>query len=156
MTMAKKLQAYLDQSEIQYDVLAHAPSHNSEESARNAHIPESQLAKAVVLEDDDGYLMAVLPASRRVALEQVRASCGRPLGLASEAELRTLFSDCEFGAIPALGQAYGISVLWDNSLASCDDVYFEAGDHADLIHVSGSDFQRLMDDTEHADISQPL
>lgn len=154
MTMASKLQTYLEEMGIQYDLLPHAPSHNSADSARNALIPESQLAKAVVLEDDDGYLMAVVPASRKVELERVRESCGRPLALATEPELRELFRDCEFGAIPPLGQAYGIGVLWDDSLASCDEVYFEAGDHADLVHVSGSDFQRLMSDSQHAAISR--
>lgn len=156
MTMATRLQRYLDDTGIHYDLLPHAPSHDSAGSARNALIPESQLAKAVVLEDDEGYLIAVVPASRKVELDRVRENCGRPMTLATEPELRELFRDCEFGAIPALGQAYGLNVLWDDSLASCDDVYFEAGDHADLVHVTGSDFQRLMGNAEHAAISRAL
>ncbi len=156
MTMASKLQQYLNDAGVQYELLPHAPSHNSADSARNASIPESQLAKAVVLEDDDGYLVAVLPASRKVELKRVRESCGRPLALASEKELDALFGDCKNGAIPALGQAYGLTVLCDNSLDSCDDVYFEAGDHTDLVHVTGSDFRHLMSSAPHASISQTL
>lgn len=155
MTMASKLMQYLDETGVHYDLLPHAPTHSSAASARTALIPESQLAKAVVLEDDDGYLVAVVPASRKVEINRVRANCGRPLTLASEPELRELFRDCEFGAVPALAQAYGLQVLWDDSLASCADVYFEAGDHIDLVHVTGTDFQRLMENNAHGTISRP-
>ena len=154
MTMASKLQQYLDDTGVQYELLPHAPSRSSLDTARYALIPESQLAKAVVLEDDDGYLIAVVPASRKLKMDRVRASCGRPVALAAEDELSMLFGDCDFGAIPPLGQAYGLQVLCDDSLDSCDDVYFEAGDHTDLVHVTGSDFRHLMSETQHAAISQ--
>jgi Ala-tRNA(Pro) deacylase len=35
------------------------------------------------------------------------------------------------------------------------DVYFEAGDHEDLIHVSADNFQKLMSNAEHASFSKP-
>jgi Ala-tRNA(Pro) deacylase len=36
------------------------------------------------------------------------------------------------------------------------DVYFEAGDHEDLIHVSAENFQKLMSGAEHASFSKPV
>lgn len=153
MAMSQRLQNYLDQYGIRYDLVEHDHTMSSMEAARKAHIPGDRLAKAVVLEDHRGYLMAVVPATRKVSLVSLRAQCGERLSLATEPELRNLFDDCEYGAIPAVGGAYGMEMVWDDSLAACDDIYFEAGDHTDLVHVSGADFRRLMGNAEHGEFS---
>jgi len=78
----------------------------------------------------------------------------RPLlRLASEPELRQLFDDCDTGAIPALSEAYGLKVIWDDQLKHASDIYIEAGDHEHLIHLRGSDFQQLMESLPHSIIS---
>ena len=40
-----------------------------------------------------------------------------------------LFKDCEFGAVPPLGLAYGMSTVIDDCLSEQPEIYFEAGDH---------------------------
>ena len=70
----------------------------------------------------------------------------RNLGLAAESELGNLFFDCEIGALPALGPAYGVETVVDDALAEQPDIYFEAGDHEQLIHVSAETFQALLGD----------
>jgi len=55
-----------------------------------------------------------------------------------------LFDDCEPGAVPPLGPAYGIETLLDESLTSVADVFFEAGDHELLVHLRGEIFQALL------------
>lgn len=153
MAMSQRLQQYLDQRGIRYDLIEHDRALTSMESARKAHVPEDQLAKAVVLEDHRGYLLAVVPASHKLSMDSVRARCGEALALADEPSFTQLFDDCERGAIPAVGEAYGVDVVWDDCLSECEDVFFEAGDHTDLVHVSGSDFRRLMGDAEHGRFS---
>ncbi len=71
------------------------------------------------------------------------------MDLAKEEEIDTLFTDCEPGAVPALGAAYGLKVVVDDGLAEEPDVYFEAGDHASLVHVTGVIFCKLMAEAEH-------
>ncbi len=68
--------------------------------------------------------------------------------MANEEQIETLFIDCEPGSVPALGAAYGLNVIVDDSLAQQPDIYFEGGDHANLVHVSGSSFQKLMADSK--------
>jgi Ala-tRNA(Pro) deacylase len=67
-----------------------------------------------------------------------------------------MFDDCAEGAIPPLGDAYGYEVILDNSLASLSDVYFEAGSHTDLVHLSGNDFRALMSNAVQGVFSQPI
>lgn len=76
------------------------------------------------------------------------------MGLATEAEVGEIFDDCELGAVPPVGEAYGIDVMLDNSLNDCPDVYFEGGDHVHLVHVSGEDFRQLMPRAIHASFAK--
>ena len=153
MTIAASVENYLTQAGVHYDVIPHDHTSTSAFSAQAAHVPGERLAKCVMLEDDRGYLMAVLPATRKGDLGALHRSLGRELGLATESELTGVFSDCELGALPPLGRAYGIDAIIDNSLVGAQDVYFESGDHCALLHVSGNDFLKLMGDAPRDKIS---
>jgi len=155
MTIAARLKWYLDANGVEYDVLPHPHTASSHETARAAHVPEDQLAKSVVLEDDQGYLIAVVPASRRVALGELRDQLNRSVELASEGELRELFEDCELGAIPPVGAAYGIPSVVDDALLDAAEIYFEAGDHEDLVHMRGEEFLGLIAGSRHGRFSRP-
>lgn len=155
MAIAITLREYLDQFGFDYELIRHSYAATSRGSAESAHVPAREVAKPVLLEDEKGYLMAVIPASHRVEMGSLERQLGRRMLLATEDELRDVFTDCARGAVPPLGQAYGIDVLWDDSLSECRDVYFEAGDHTDLVHMSGRDFCALMGRAKHARFSYP-
>jgi Ala-tRNA(Pro) deacylase len=153
MTIAASVQDHLNREGVRFETIPHEHTRDSTHSAQAAHIPGDQLAKCVMLEDAQGYVMAVLPATHKVDLGAVHRQLDRKLGLATDRELADLFKDCEPGAIPPLGRAYGIETILDESLTGAADVYFEAGDHETLVHVTGPDFQRLMADTPRGEIS---
>jgi Ala-tRNA(Pro) deacylase len=153
MAIAQTLKTYLDQNRVDYDSVEHRHTESSMDSAKSAHIPPYQMAKAVVLEDEAGYVVSVLPSSNRLNLSWVCEELNRDLKLASEQELKGLFGDCEVGAVPALSEPYGINVIWDDQLKHTSDVYIEGGDHEHLIHLKGSDFQKLMENRPHSVIS---
>src|SRR5687767_10653793 len=108
MGIATTVRDYLDEAGVDYQLVHHVYTPNSRGAADAARIPPDQLAKPVLLEDDKGYLVAVVPASRRVALENLQRQLGRRLVLATERDVQDVFSDCSKGAIPAVGQAYGL------------------------------------------------
>jgi Ala-tRNA(Pro) deacylase len=126
------------------------------ESAQLAHVPGDRIAKSVVLEDERGYLLAVLPASCRVDLGELHRQTRRNLGLATEYELGALFEDCEPGAVPPLGPAYDLETIVDETLAEQPDIYFEAGDHEQLVHVSAEAFETLLGEAQHTDFSRHM
>lgn len=156
MSIPKKLKEFLDSSGVYYEILSHHYTESSMDTAQTARLPGENIAKSVILEDDNGYLMAVVPATHHVQLGHLGHQLNRHLGLATEQELPNLFSDCEVGAIPPIGQAYGMEVVLDDCLAECSDIYFEAGDHTDLIHMRGEDFRHLMRDAGHGQFSQHI
>jgi Ala-tRNA(Pro) deacylase len=157
MGMAMKLSEYLQSHPVQYELVKHPHSASSLQSAATTQLPAGCVVKAVVLEDEDEhFLVAVLPASRKIDLQALRSSTGRMLHLASESEVGERFGDCELGAVPPIGQAYGIETVWDDSLVNEPEVYFEAGDHETLVHVRMGDFVRLLEGARHLSFSEPL
>ena len=154
MAIATTLINYLDERGIDYSMVEHAHTSTPQETARAAHIPAHQLAKAVLLKDQKGYVVSVVPTNHSLEIEWVNDELKRELALASENEFKTLFEDCESGAIPALGDAYGIDVIWDNDLKYTADVYIEAGDHEHLFCVDRKNFGKLMSSLPHSIISK--
>jgi Ala-tRNA(Pro) deacylase len=146
MAIPQTVESYLTQRGIPYEVVSHAHSHNSAETAELAHVPGDRLAKSVILEDDDGFVMAVLPSTCHIRLGRLSRELNRRgLRLATEKSLPDLFEDCELGAIPPVGLAYGMSTIVDDGIADQPEVFFEAGDHEKLIRMKREDFRTLMD-----------
>ena len=158
MTIANKLESYLLQQDASYQLTAHEHSDFSMDTAEKAHIPGDALAKGILLKDEQGYLLVVLPSDYHIELETLRILLRQQAELATEAEVGTLFNDCDPGAVPPIGAAYGIKTIWDpnTSLGQLDDIYFEAGDHDHLIHVSGEQFHELMASAERGQFSQHI
>lgn len=144
MTIAKRLKEHLDAEAVAYETVPHPQTATSSETAEAAHVPGDRLAKSVVLHDEKDLLVAVVPSTHRVDLSALHELLDRELGLASEAEVGELFEDCDRGAAPPVGAAYGVPVVLDQSLLGQERVWFEGGDHRTVVQVSGSDFDRLM------------
>jgi Ala-tRNA(Pro) deacylase len=153
LTIAVTLQTYLERKRVEYDLVEHKPTRSSMSTAHACHIPAGFLAKGVVLRGRDGYLLAVLPASRRVRLEGLKAAFGEELTLATEHELDQLIPDCAHGAVPAIGECYGLDVVIEDRVREQPEVYFEGGDHATLVHVSQAQFARLTREAFHGHFS---
>lgn len=149
MAIALTVSGYLQSRHVSYDVIAHPYSDSSRKAAETAHVPPAQLAKAVILSDRRGFLMAVIPGDRHVSLDDLWKRLGRRLSLTPETRLAPVFRDCESGAIPPLGPAYGMETIVDDSLVGQPAVYFESGDHRGLIRVDGEEFLALLREAMH-------
>jgi Ala-tRNA(Pro) deacylase len=153
MAIAPKLQKYLADQKAEYDVIAHDATMSSTRTAQACHVSGNCLAKGVVLRTGNGYVLAVVPASHHIRLSDLGREFGPDVGLASEEEIQRLFPDCARGAVPALGQCYGLNVMVDASIEEPAEVYLEGGDHASLIHMSRTQFAKLMAPTRHGRFS---
>jgi Ala-tRNA(Pro) deacylase len=137
-------------------VVTHEPTSTSLQAARAASIAPHQLAKAALLEEDGHYVMVVLSTARHIRLGELRRHFQRNLSLAPERAVASLFQDCIPGAMPALGPAYDMDTIWDDSLMNESELYFEAGDHEHLIHMRTHDYLWLVRDCPHGAFSEPV
>jgi len=153
MSFGRKFKEYLLDSRVDFDVIEHRRTESSSETAQAAHIPGDRLAKAVVLQHDDGYVLAVVPSTHRVELGTLERTLGCRLNIATESDIEEIFRDCALGAVPPTGPAYDLMTLVDEELDKLPEVYFESGDHRTLVHVTGDGFRQLMAEAQHAQFS---
>jgi Ala-tRNA(Pro) deacylase len=155
MSIAPTLQRYLDQT-VDYDVLTHEPTMCSTRTAQACGVSGDRIAKGIVLRHNGGYLLAVLPASHHIRLDDLRDQIGDDIDMASEPDIAQLFRDCERGAVPPVGECYGLDVVVDESIERQPDVYLEAGDHATLVHMGQAQFAKLVADARHGQFSSRM
>jgi Ala-tRNA(Pro) deacylase len=148
MTVAPTLQKYLDQT-VTYELIPHHATMSSTRTAEACHVPGDCLAKGVVLRRGGGYLLAVLAASHQIHLPALSMQLGDKIDLASEDEIAQLFCDCERGAVPPVGECYGLEVIVDDSIEAQSEIYMEGGDHATLVHLGRGQFARLTAEARH-------
>ena len=74
MTIAPTLAARLEQAGIQPEIVTHPHTPSASRTAQASHVSGDRVAKAVLLKDETGYLLAVLPASHHLNLEAVGGS----------------------------------------------------------------------------------
>ena len=153
MPIAQALEQHLTTRQIPYEVVTHSPTATSARTAQVAHVSGDKIAKAVLLKDDVGYLLAVLPATHHIRFDTLSKMLGRNLNMASEAEAGALFVDCELGAIPPDGFAYGLDMVVDDALEGQAELFLGAGDHTLLLRLEGEDFEKLMRTAFHGSFS---
>ena len=94
-------------------------------------------------------MLAVVPASHRLRLTELRAKLGDSVEMADESEINQLFRDCAHGAVPAVGKCYGLNIIVDDSIETQPEIYMEAGDHETLLHLTHVQFARLTANAPH-------
>lgn len=142
---SRRLKEYLDKNEIKYVSIQHSPAYTSQEIAAQAHIPGKILAKTVIVKIEGKMAMVVLPATRKVIVQELRQALeAEKVTLATEAEFKELFPDCELGAMPPFGNLYNMEVYVSPELANNEQIAFNAGTHTELIRMDYKDFERLV------------
>ena len=141
----KKLRDFLDKEKVKYLALTHSPAYTAQEVAASAHVSGKDLAKTVIVKLDGKTAMAVLPAHRKIVLQDLRDVTGADrVRFATEEEFETLFPDCEIGAMPPFGNLYGLDVYVAPELTEEEEIAFNAGSHTELIKLAYKDFERLV------------
>jgi Ala-tRNA(Pro) deacylase len=141
----RRLRDFLDTHNVRYFVISHSPAYTAQEIAAAAHVPGKMMAKTVMVSIGGKMAMAVLPASRHLDFELLRALSGsQDVELAEEKEFSGLFPECEIGAMPPFGNLYGMEVYADDELDDADEITFNAGAHTELLRLSWSDYKKLV------------
>jgi Ala-tRNA(Pro) deacylase len=147
MTTLQRSLEFLDQNRIRYAHTGHRLAYTASDVAQAEHLSPSQMAKCVIFfSHRTGYGMAVLPADCFVDLEELRWVTGaHHIRLATEPEIGRLFRQCELGAMPPFGNLFDLPVFMDVAIGDHPTISFNAGTHRDVIHMSFSDFRRLVE-----------
>ena len=142
---ARKLKEFLDQNGVKYTKFAHAPAYTARELAQSLHIRGNKIAKTVIVDVDGKISMAVLPANHAINFEHFRKNIGdKQIKLVTEGQFKTMFPDCEVGAMPPFGNLYGMDVYADEHLTEDEEIFFNACSHSELVRMSYQDYEKLV------------
>jgi Ala-tRNA(Pro) deacylase len=144
MAKMTDLLRYLNSNKVDFQVIEHDPAFSAHEVAVATHVPEGEMAKAIVIRIDDHFWMAVLRSDQRINQQMIRRVFGaKNVHLAHEEDLEVLFPDCQLGAMPPFGHLYGLPVMVEEGLAADDQIVFNACTHTKSIKMKFKDFRRL-------------
>ncbi|PCI27712.1 MAG: deacylase [SAR324 cluster bacterium] len=143
--LSTKLKNCLDNNHVWYNTIQHSIAYTAQETAQRTHVPGKEFAKTVMVKKDGQMLMVVLPATRKLDLEQLRAGLGaKQVELAQEDEFRGIFPECEIGAMPPFGNLYGVDVVVAKALTTDDEIAFNAGTHSDIVKLTYKDYATIV------------
>ena len=146
----QRLEAFLRDNNIGFQIHHHPEAFTAQEVAAVEHVPGKLLGKVVVVSADDELAMVVLPAPSAVDLEKVAPALGaESVRLAEESEFESHFPGCDTGAMPPFGNntLYDVPVVVERTVSEQDQVAFNACTHTDTVHLAYSDFARLVNPT---------
>jgi Ala-tRNA(Pro) deacylase len=145
MACNERLQRLLDEKQVWYEVLPHREAFTAQDVAHTSHVSGKKLAKVVVVrEGARSFFMCVMPASAHLDFTILKRMTGRKdLGLASEEEMGRLFPDCDSGAMPPFGDLYGMPFYLDACFRDEAEIYFQAGNHHEVVRMRFADYERL-------------
>jgi Ala-tRNA(Pro) deacylase len=148
MNCKERMEAYLNENGVAFEVKRHSTAYTMPEVAAALHESGKHVAKVVMVVAGKEMAMCVVPSPYRLNMAQVKAMLGSDQArLAYESEFGDLFPDCAPGAMPPFGNLYGVSVYVDPALAAQDVMVFRIGTHQHSMKVAYADFARLAQPT---------
>lgn len=156
MQLAARVKSYLERQGKAYALIPHTPTATLGEAAAATHIDPRHLARAVLLQDPQGFLLAVLPADYLIDFRAIRDRTGRNFKPAGPDQITAVFPDCETGSVPPLAEPYELPAILDEQLAGSGQIHFEAGYHNCLVRMQSDAFQSLHSASARAAIARPL
>jgi Ala-tRNA(Pro) deacylase len=145
MATATWIKDMLAERGVTFEEEQHREAFTAQEVAQSEHVSGHRLAKVVVIVADSRPIELVVPASRRVILEEVQRLLGASrVRLASEAEMDQIFGDIETGAIPALRHWKDVEVVMDESMKVDGEIVLHGGTHRDTIRLRYTDWYDMV------------
>jgi len=145
MAIHERVKEYLDRSGVSYEPFSHPKVFSCIEEAQALGIDAGEIAKTLVVKIKDKRALVVLPGSLRLDIRKLKdiTESGQ-VRLLTEDEMGTEFPEFEIGAIPPLGELFGLLVYLDRRLLDHETIIFTGGTHTDSIKMKCVDLVNLV------------
>ena len=148
MNCKERMQAYLKENGVPFQVKRHSTAYTMPEVAAALHESGKHVAKVVMVATGEQMAMCLVPSPYHLNLGQVQELLGSgEVRLAEEHEFSALFVDCAPGAMPPFGNLYDLPVYVDRALTEQEEIVFQVGTHQHCLKVAYEDFARLAQPT---------
>ena len=148
MNLPDAVQFHLNQHSFPYRLIDCPSVESLVQAAAKLDIPPRQIARAVLLRDKAGLVMAILPCSYILDFSMLCQALQRDLDPLYGIETHRFFEQygCKTGSHPPLPGVFAIPALADASLVVDEDaeVYFDGGNGDVLVSMRAADFRQVL------------
>lgn len=128
---------HLREQGIEFSALEHARAQTALQEAFTLGTSATHVAKAVVLDSDEGRIIAVLPAHRRLDEHAVRDHMGRHhVRLATEEQIEHDYPQFQLGAFPPVPSLVDSPMIVDEELMEQPNIVLAAGEQNLSVEVA--------------------
>ena len=141
MPVAVKLSQFLSRQNIFVREIHHERVNSLASAVNQARVVADVTLKSELLIDTKGVVRVVVPFPSSLDIDAVNQVMNRNFQPLTLPQSDRLFTDCETGAHPPVGAAYGMPVIVDDSLLSQDLFYIQSGCNTTLLQMDGQAFR---------------
>lgn len=146
MPLPVSVHQHLVKKNVRFDLRVHPPSLRVADLLTYLADAGGPLLRAVPLVDAQGPALAVFPVTHVVDGALLYATLNRRFARMSAELAAGIFSDCEAGCVPALGDPYGVPVFVDESVRLVwGPVVIPGGSQTSHIGLAAEDFLDLQE-----------
>ncbi|MEW5756204.1 MAG: HDOD domain-containing protein [Pseudomonadota bacterium] len=136
MWIVQHTQKFIKNRNIEHCVHKFPPLQEVEDAEMLARLPGGSAIKSLLLKDQFGLVLAVIPAANKLNLGNLCGQMRRRLEVVGEEEHRRVMKGMHPKFTPPLGDAYGIKTIIDEAILNAKRVLFSAGDNTNFIETS--------------------
>jgi Ala-tRNA(Pro) deacylase len=134
---------WLADHDVEYEVHEHPVSFTARETAHAEGVDPATFAKVVAVATDTGRALLVVDALDHVDMRKARSVLNaHDVRLLTEEEVGQLAPGCDVGALPALGQLFGVPIYADYAVRDDAEISFNAGSHRFTVRVDRADWEK--------------
>ena len=148
--MDSKLQKFLDDNKIKYELHEHKKVYTAFNEAETQHVKPKEIAKVVLVKADENYALVVVPAQKYVDFSKVKKALSAKGGFATGGKVKkvsmakesdiTKILKSKIGLIHPFGNLYKLPVLADNAILKEKKMTASAGSYTESLEIKTNDF----------------
>ncbi len=148
MAVPKEIKKYLDKKGAKYAIVTHRKVYTAYDAANTLRRKLNEIAKNLLIKTDKGYVVVLLPASKRLdlgALKKLMNAKGmgiKKIEIPNEGVMVRLLK-IKPGALPAFGTYHDLQVYMDKELRKVKKAIFPTGSFTDSVEMAVKEFERL-------------
>lgn len=139
-----RIKSQLKKSGVNFEILSHKPVYTSEEAAKEREVELKTGVKAMVFKAENEFIMALVPANKRVNVNKLKEIHGTEIKLASSRQVSKR-TDCEVGSVPPFGFEKKLKTYMDKKILDNKEVNFNAGLHTKSVKMKPEDLKNILE-----------
>ena len=145
VVIATSLLRYLEHYRLPYRKHCHLPCSDMTQYVESFKFPHQQILLCELFSDGINTFQFITALDKAVTTAVLEEIVGKALTKLSVKQANKIFFDCEPGAVPPLGERYGLQCLIDREILQAEQVFFSSGCLSSLIELSQCAFKALFE-----------